>query len=241
MASTARRSSVATGKIPGVGSNPITVTAGELAEVIAAEREGQPFLVLRDGDGSQVLRVLEGARVTVGRDPESDLELSWDTNVSRLHAVLERLAGSWTVADDELSTNGTFVNEARVRSRRRLKDRDVVRFGGTEAVYRDPTAQADETPQIPGQAATEAVSPAQRRVLAALCVPLLEVKEPVNAPPSNKEIAEAVNLSVESVRSHLKALFRIFEVPDLPQYRKRMELARRALTAGVITPRDLDR
>jgi FHA domain len=222
-----------------VASNPINLTAGELSDVLAAERKGRPFLMLRDGDGRQRLLPLDGARLTVGRDPESDLELEWDTNVSRLHALLERLAGSWTVADEELSTNGTFVNEARVRGRRRLSDRDVLRFGGTQVVYRDPTAQADETPRLARSADMEAVSPAQRRVLAALCAPLFETSEPVNAPPSNKEIAEAINLSVESVRSHLKVLFRIFDVPDLPQYRKRMELARRAMTAGVITSRDL--
>jgi hypothetical protein len=223
-----------------VDSSSITFTAGELAEQLAAERKGRPFLVLRDGRGRQLLWELKGDRVAVGRDPESDLALEWDTNVSRLHAVLERLAGSWTVADDELSTNGTFVNEARVRSRRRLHDRDVLRFGGTQATYRDPSGQADETPRLAGRAAVEAVTPAQRRVLAALCSPLLEASGPVNAPPSNQEIADAVHLSVESVRSHLKVLFRIFEVPALPQNRKRAELARRALTAGVITPRDLD-
>jgi FHA domain len=224
-----------------MASGPITFTPKELAEQLAAERRGQPFLVMRDGDGRQRLRELAGDRLTVGRDPESDLELAWDTNVSRLHAVLERLAGSWTVADEELSTNGTFVNEARVRGRRRLHDRDVLRFGGTAAIYRNPSVQADETPRLPRGAGIEVVTPAQRRVLAALCGPLLEAGDPVKATPSNKEVADAVNLSVESVRSHLKVLFQVFEVPDLPQYRKRTELARRALSAGVITARDLDR
>lgn len=222
-------------------STPIDFTPGELAAQLAAEREGRPFLVLRDGDGRQLLRELDADRLTVGRDPESDLELAWDTNVSRLHAVLERFAGSWTVADEELSTNGTFLNEARVRGRRRLHDRDLLRFGGTQAIYRDPSAPAGETPRLASGAATVAVTPAQRRVLAALCAPLLEPGEPVKAPPSNREIADAVNLSVESVRSHLKVLFQVFEVPALPQYRKRTELARRALAAGVITARDLDR
>jgi FHA domain len=224
----------------GVATGSMTFTASELAEQMAAERAGRPFLVLRDGDGRQLLRDLDGDRLTVGRDPESDLELAWDPNVSRLHAVLERLAGSWTVSDEELSTNGTFVNEARVRARRRLHDRDILRFGGTAAIYRDPTAQPDETPRLAPSATIEAVSPAQRRVLVALCAPLLQGGDPVKAPPSNQEIAEALNLSVESVRSHLRILFQIFDVPNLPQYRKRTELARRALTAGIITPRDLD-
>jgi hypothetical protein len=45
---------------------------------------------------------------------------------------------------------------------------------------------------------------------------------------------------VEGVRTHLKALFRSFEVPDLPQNRKRSELARRAFVAGIVTERDLE-
>jgi hypothetical protein len=219
----------------------MTFTPSELTEQRAAESRGRPFLVLRDGAGRQLLLELEGERLAVGRDPESDLELAWDSNVSRLHALLENLAGSWTVADDELSTNGTFLNEAQVHGRRRLRDRDVLRFGDTQAIYRDPEGHSDETPRISRGPAFDAVSPAQRRVLAALCGPLLEARGPVNSPPSNQEIADAVNLSVESVRSHLKTLFRVFEVPALPQNRKRAELARRALTAGVITIRDIDR
>ncbi len=217
----------------------MTFSAPELQEQLAAERDGDPFLVLRGADGRQRLLRLEGDRFTVGRDPSSDLALDWDENVSRLHALLERLAGSWTVADGDLSRNGTFVNEARVRGRRRLHDRDILRFAGTRVIFRAPSAQADETPFVPTEsAATRAVSPAQRRVLSALCAPLLDAREPVSATPSNIEIAESIGISVESVRSHMKALFREFDIPALPQYRKRMELARRALNAGAITSRD---
>ena len=217
----------------------MTFSAPELKEQLAAERDGHPFLVLRGGDGRQRLLRLEGDRFTVGRDPESDLALDWDENVSRLHALLERLGGSWTVADGDLSRNGTFVNEARVRGRRRLHDRDILRFAGTRVIFRAPSAQADETPFVPAQrTSAKAITPAQRRVLAALCAPLLEAQDPVSATPSNNEIAELIGISVESVRSHMKALFREFDIPALPQYRKRMELARRALNAGEVTSRD---
>lgn len=216
----------------------MTFTASELTEQLAAERTGDPFLVVRGGDGRQRLLRLEGDRLTVGRDPGSDLALDWDENVSRLHALLERLAGSWTVADGDLSRNGTFVNEARVRGRRRLHDRDVLRFAGTLVIFRAPGAHADETPFVTSRGGIEAVTPAQRRVLVALCAPLIEARQQVAATPSNQEIADSIHLSVESVRSHMKALFREFDVPALPQYRKRMELARRALNTGVVTPRD---
>ena len=75
--------------------------------------------------------------------------------------------------------------------------------------------------------------------MVALCRPLLDAVEPGATPPSNPELAQALGISTESVRSHLKALFKLFEIPELPQNRKRAELARRALAAGVVVPRDL--
>lgn len=207
--------------------------------MIATERAGKPFVALRDADASLQLVELAGDRVCIGRDAGNDLVLWWDPGVSRLHALLERLAGAWTVVDDDLSRNGTFVNGARVRGRRRLDDRDVVRFGATELLYRDPVAEAGETPAASGPATIAAVTPGQRRVLVALCRPLLDADEPGSTPPSNPELADALGVSTEAVRSHLKTLFRLFEVPDLPQNRKRAELARRALTSGVVVPRDL--
>ena len=215
-------------------------TASELAEQLAAEREGRPFLLYRDGEGKQRLLELGGERISVGREPDNDLVIEWDPEASRVHALLERLAESWTVVDDELSRNGTFVNGARVRGRRRLGDRDLLRFGATEALYRNPAGEADETPPVSGQAAVAEISQAQRRVLVALCRPLLEAEQ-TTSPPSNREIADDLTVSVEAVRSHLKTLFRLFEVPDLPQNRKRAELARRALASGVVVPRDLTR
>jgi hypothetical protein len=215
------------------------LTAPELVRVIEAERAATPFAVFRDAAGELRLLELEGDRLTIGREAGNDIVVSWDTEVSRVHALLERLGGAWTVVDDHLSRNGTFVNGQRLRGRRRLEDRDVVRFGATELLYRDPGAEAGETARGAGEGSAAAVSAAQRRVLVALCRPLLESAEPGATPPSNAELAEALGLSTEAVRSHLKALFRLFEVPDLPQNRKRAELARRALASGVVVPRDL--
>ena len=214
-------------------------TPTELAELLAAERRGRPFLVFRDGAGTQRLLALEEERLTVGRDADNELALSWDPEASRLHALLEHLGGSWTVLDDDLSRNGTLVNGARVRGRRRLNDRDTIRFGSTSVLYRDPEQGADETKPAAGGAAAAAVTEAQRRVLVALCRPLLEPGELAKTPPSNPEIAAELTVSVEAVRTHLKTLFKLFEVPGLPQNRKRAELARRALESGVVMPRDL--
>ena len=101
------------------------LTPAEFARVAAAERQGLAFLMLRDADDGLRLVELHGDRVVVGREHGNDLVLPWDVEVSRVHALLERLAGSWTVVDDDLSRNGTFVNGQRVRGRRRLNDRQV--------------------------------------------------------------------------------------------------------------------
>src|ERR1700688_203453 len=60
--------------------------------------------------------------------------------VARSHAVISRRRGRWLVADAK-SAGGTFVNDKRVRRRRRLKHRDAIRFGPGN-VYRfiDPDA-----------------------------------------------------------------------------------------------------
>jgi len=214
-------------------------TPSELAEQLAAERRGRPFLLYRDAEGAQRLLTLECQRISVGREAGNELPLPWDPEASRIHALLERLGGSWTVVDDQLSRNGTFVNGGRVRGRRRLNDRDAIRFGSTQVHFRNPAEGADETRPASSQATVAEISAAQRRVLVALCRPLLEAIDEPGTPPSNPEIATELTVSVEAVRSHLKTLFKLFEVPDLPQNRKRAELARRALASGVVVPRDL--
>jgi hypothetical protein len=215
------------------------LTPGELTRVLAAERGNHPFLAFRNAEAELDLVELEGDRIVIGRDAGNDLVLPWDVEVSRVHAMLERLAGAWTVVDDDLSRNGTFVNGQRVRGRRRLNDNDILRVGATELVYRNPLDEAGETVRGAGNAATAGVTPSQQRVLVALCRPLLASDGPGATPPSNAELASSVGISTEAVRSHLKTLFKVFEIPDLPQNRKRAELARRALAAGVVGPRDL--
>lgn len=207
--------------------------------MLAAERGERPFLAFRNLDAELELVELDGDRVVIGRDAGNDLVLQWDVEVSRVHALLERLAGAWTVVDDDLSRNGTFVNGQRVRGRRRLNDRDTVRVGATEVLFRNPAAEAGETPRVSGHAAVAGITPGQRRVLVALCRPLLDTAQPGATPPSNSELASSLGVSTEAVRTQLKTLFKLFELPDLPQNRKRAELARRALASGVVVPRDL--
>jgi pSer/pThr/pTyr-binding forkhead associated (FHA) protein len=91
----------------------------ELQEQLIALRGGLPFLLYRDGEQQQRILCLEGQHeITVGRDESADVALSWDNQVSRLHAELACVAGQWTVVDDGLSSNGSFVNGERISGRR---------------------------------------------------------------------------------------------------------------------------
>lgn len=212
----------------------------ERTEQLEADELGDPYLLYRDGEAAQQIVPLAGRdRLTVGRLAGSDLALAWDEEVSRAHAQLERVGGEWTVVDDGLSRNGTFANGERVLGRHRLRDRDVLRFGHTEVLFREPLAPGVETAPSAELARLARLSEAQRRVLVALCRPVA-APGPLAAPASNREIAAELVLSVEAVRTHLKTLFQRFEVPDLPQNRKRAELARRALASGIVGPRDLN-
>jgi pSer/pThr/pTyr-binding forkhead associated (FHA) protein len=67
---------------------------------------------------------VEKERFLLGRSKtQSDLRLD-DPNVSRQHAVIERVGAAWYVVDLG-STNGVYVDEERV-ARRALTDGDVI-------------------------------------------------------------------------------------------------------------------
>jgi DNA-binding CsgD family transcriptional regulator len=205
------------------------VTPRELASRIAWERQGAPFLIYLDGDRRQYITALpeDASTVSIGRLAASDVALTWDTEVSRLHAVLERVGGEWTVADEGLSRNGSYLNGLRIQGRRRLADGDAITIGRTVLIFRAGARAADRTTATARDGGPPELTPAQRRVLEALCAPDGGVR-------SNAEIAAELFLSTETVKSHLRALFELFGLGDLPQNRKRFRLARRAIELGVV-------
>jgi hypothetical protein len=220
---------------------PHSASPAELKERLEAERRGRPFLVYRDGGGNQQIVDLSALsdQPTVGRRPTNEISLPWDVNVSRLHAQLERMGDAWTVADDGLSRNGTWVNSVRISGRRLLHDGDLMRFGDTVIAYCDPargdsraTADQEETPLA------ASISEAQRRVLVALCRPYKN-SGGFAAPASNKQIADELFIGIDAVKSHMRALFHAFGVGHLPQNQKRARLVERAFSTGVVSDKDL--
>ena len=209
-------------------------TPAELKSVIAAERDGVAFIEYRDGDDVQRLVALddEVERLTVGRMPGCELALVWDDEVSRAHALLERVGGAWTV-EDRGSSNGTLVNASRITGPVVLRDADVIRVGRTQLVFHDASdAALRRTTPAMGRVAP-AITESQRKVLLALCRPALEAG---GGAASNREIAEALYVSVETVKTHMRALFDAFDLHSSAPYRKRFELVRKAVEVGLVSP-----
>jgi hypothetical protein len=216
----------------------------DLKRRLEADRAGDPYVVFRDPENRQLIVVLDPREpsLTIGRAPGCEVPLTWDEGVSRAHAQLERLGGSddWALIDDGISRNGSFVNGERVHGRRRLAHGDLLRFGDTLVAYRAPARGLDETLPVSEAAAQVALSPAQRRVLVGLCRPYRDGGE-FATPASNQEIADELVLSVDAVKTHMRALFERFEVGALPRQAKRAQLVQRAFETGTITRHDLDR
>src|SRR4051794_3060570 len=209
------------------------VSPAELAGRLDVERRGVPFVVYLGENGDQRIVELGGAPVSVGRQASAGISLTWDTEVSRVHAVLEPAGEEWTLVDDGLSRNGTFVNGERVRGRRRLDDGDAILIGRTVLAFAGGGRAESRTTTAARNMRPPPLSPAQTRVLEALCRPLMDHR--YAGPPSNREIAGALFLSVETVKRHMHDLFDLFGVDDLPQNRKRAELARLACERGAIS------
>ena len=158
------------------------------------------YLEMHGPAGRDVI-VLAGRRIVLGRDQDSDVVLTDDNAVSRLHAVLEQVGSGWSVRDLG-SANGTTVNGERILAEHRLRTGDEIRVGRSILVYRESAiVSGSATERIkapPGLTARE------RDVLVALCRPLLSA-EIFTEPASTRHIACVLDVSEGEPERHLVA------------------------------------
>jgi pSer/pThr/pTyr-binding forkhead associated (FHA) protein len=218
---------------------PHASTPAELQQRLAIERRGDPFLLYRDPDGRQVIRAIapDERTLAIGRRPGAAVRIDFDEEVSRLHAELELVGEDWTIADDGLSRNGTYLGGTRIHGRRRLSDGDIFLVGKTAILFRCPESASDRTKSAIGVPAVAGVSATDRCVLIALCRPLRDM--PNSLPATNQQIADELHLSIPAVKKRLGGLFEQFGLVALGQNEKRVALAQAAIRSGVVAPGEL--
>lgn len=113
----------------------------EFATADATAGTGGRLVSLRDGRRHDV--PAEG--LVIGRDPECGLVIP-SGQTSRRHAVIEAGLLGYTITDR--STNGVYVNGARVQGLRLLRQDDVVRIGDVELRFEADPADFEPAPAL---------------------------------------------------------------------------------------------
>ncbi|MBN2358883.1 MAG: FHA domain-containing protein [Deltaproteobacteria bacterium] len=99
----------------------------------------QPRLLLTTSEGTRAFPIAS-AVVTIGRSPQADLVID-DSNVSRLHARIERAGDCYTLIDNG-SRNGTLVGGAPVQ-RAELRSGMTFVVGPAQITFQAPYGEGD--------------------------------------------------------------------------------------------------
>jgi phosphoserine phosphatase RsbU/P len=100
----------------------------------AAANAGQAELLIHTPDGTARSVILERDRYRIGRAEGNEISCPGVTGLSREHSVLEREGSGWIVRDLG-STNGVYVNGARIDGTRQLRARDRIALGELTLVF----------------------------------------------------------------------------------------------------------
>ncbi len=138
---------VRTGSIITVGQTRMAIVdvQGQQADVAAASSEGATMvdlpaagggvLVVQSGPDAGVSFNLSQDDITIGRDPECEVQLT-DPTVSRQHAVIRRHGDEYTVHD--LGSSGGTQVDGELLAGVGLSAGDVIAIGRTEIVLMQP-------------------------------------------------------------------------------------------------------
>lgn len=181
--------------------------------------------------GHEVIRT-SADRLTIGRSPGNDIVLAEDTQVSRLHAVLENVSGAWLLRDIG-SRNGCWVNGMRISGQRRLAAGDALAFGRTRMAVR--LERRDELEPTLGSAQRPILTPREHDVLTTLIAPMVVATGTFTETPSTRRIAAALWVTDAAVKQHLLRLYDKFGISGVDGGSRRMRLANEALRRGAVT------
>ena len=176
----------------------------------------------------------EAAPVLIGRRRGAAVCID-DASVSRAHAELSVTQGVWMVQDIG-SVAGTFLlrdNEPprKLDGRRRLEHGDRIRVGRTILKFHDPPVPDDPGATERAAGDTIVLTSAEQKVLRLLCARELDGR---GGWPTDGEVAADLVVAESTIRSHMKSLYRKFDLVDVPDRQKRARLVRRAIDEGLV-------
>ena len=177
-----------------------------------------------NGPSSSVEFNLTGEHLTIGRRPENDITIDWDSAVSRRHAELELVAGSWFVTDLD-SANGTFVNGAKVERKRALHAGDELRVGDT-SLWLHGIPSSEPVPTTTPAMKPPELSRKQTEVLRELCRP--QARDPRSPCATTKDVAGRMFVGEAAVKAHLERA-----LPQVRHPRDRAATSRLAREEGL--------
>ena len=101
----------------------------EIVREIIPKQQGQQkfYLIIVDGDNAGKIYSLDKKTITIGRSDEFDIQLA-DSSCSREQAIIEFNDNNKPVLKDLDSTNGTFVNGAKI-TEINIEDGDKILLG----------------------------------------------------------------------------------------------------------------
>ena len=86
-----------------------------------------------------------GEKTTLGRHPNNTMRLL-DREVSKEHAIIQRVSGSYVLRDLD-SSNGTFVNGRRIRELK-LRDGDEISLGNSRFIFHEGEKERSTSPNV---------------------------------------------------------------------------------------------
>jgi hypothetical protein len=127
----------------------------------AQHEASQPAWLDEPSTGQRLVLPAESRKLTMGRDPDSDIRLD-DPEVSRWHAVLLRTGSEWLI-DDIGSTNGTYVNGSRITARTTLHTGDTMELGNASLTFHQRGARHGSDSEASGGRGSQSRTPRKQR------------------------------------------------------------------------------
>lgn len=188
----------------------------------------EPYLEVWKRSGREV-QLLGERPVTIGRGQDTVVRLD-DAEVSRLHAVIEKVSSGWSVRDLG-SRNGTHLNGERIIGERILRPDDEVQVGGVRLFFRAEDVAGSLTLTRPVGRAPQ-LTRREQAVLQALCRPIA-LGDVFTEPATVRQMATALRVTETAVKYHLANLYLKFGISDQGD-RRRVRLANEALRRGAV-------